>query len=38
MPNEKITQNLLDDYNLAILTVIINKKIFSRKNLIKNII
>ena len=31
MPNEKITQNLLDDYNLAILTVIINKKIFSRK-------
>ena len=31
MPNGNVTQKLLDNYNLAILTVMINKKIFSKK-------
>ena len=38
MPNGNVTQKLLDNYNLAILTVMINKKIFSKKSSIRDII
>ena len=31
MPNGKITQTLLDDYKLGILSVMISKKIFKKK-------
>jgi len=38
LPFEKITQNLLDDYKVGILTVMLRKDLFKKKNLILNII
>ena len=31
MPNGKITQSLLDDYKIGILSVMVNKKLFKKK-------
>ena len=38
IPYGYITQHLLNDYKVGILTVMINRKIFKKKNLIKDII
>ena len=37
MPSGKITQNLINDYKIGISTVMMSRKFFLKKNLIKTI-